>query len=466
MISTVADFLEEFKAVALSKIEMDGSDIIHRPTIGNIYEGLTSEILKNAIFKNLNLKIVQNSFTYNDNGEISDEIDCLLVVGNGLNIPFTNQFKYHIKDVIAVFQVKKNLYGKDIDDSHKNLLSIIQVSKPREPDSFVGELLRDAYKLLTSSRIPSREKRAVFTDRENIIYHTLMMEAYYPLRIVIGYFGYMDEYGLREGFINKLEDKIASGSVNGYGPGSFPNLYICGKNSIIKNNGMPIGYPFLKEEFYWPILISTNEKPYYYLLELIWTRLTYKFNLSSEIIGDDFHLDQAHKFLSCKEKKINENTWAWEYRYDESGREHLTKPLVAKPWTPLEVSIPECQIINKIGRLGAVNLKNDTNLLEYLSSNNIILEDLIERLVKNRILYFDNDKVNLLIDEPLIITSSDGKLYVGENKSGEMANYFRKQINSKSFVGLIPEECKFSEAQLVPFFPGSLQLPFQQRNSC
>jgi hypothetical protein len=64
MISTVSDFIEEFKKKALLKIIQNENDITHRPTIGNIFEGLTSSILNKAIFKDLNLKIVNNSFVY------------------------------------------------------------------------------------------------------------------------------------------------------------------------------------------------------------------------------------------------------------------------------------------------------------------------------------------------------------------------------------------------------------------
>ncbi|MBK8392045.1 MAG: hypothetical protein IPL23_23470 [Saprospiraceae bacterium] len=131
MISTVADFLEEFKKYAIEKIEADEKDVVHRPTIGNIFEGLTSNILDKAIFKDFNLKIVQKSFIYNDSNIMSPEMDCLIVVGDGINISFTNQYKYHIKDVIAVIQVKKNLYANDIDDSYKNLRTIIDISEPR-----------------------------------------------------------------------------------------------------------------------------------------------------------------------------------------------------------------------------------------------------------------------------------------------------------------------------------------------
>lgn len=96
MIETVSDFLENFRNHALNKIKEDDNDINHRPTIGNIFKGLTSNLLEKAIFKGLDLKIVEKSFIYNDSGTISPEMDCLLVVGKGKQISFTNQYKYHI----------------------------------------------------------------------------------------------------------------------------------------------------------------------------------------------------------------------------------------------------------------------------------------------------------------------------------------------------------------------------------
>src|SRR3982751_156837 len=121
MINTVCDFLEQFKQYALNKIETEDNNIKHTVAIGDNFEGLTAELLGKAIFKDLNLKMVERSFIYNDSGAISDELDCLLVVGDGQKMSFANRYKYHIKDVIAVIQVKKNLYANDIDSSHHNL---------------------------------------------------------------------------------------------------------------------------------------------------------------------------------------------------------------------------------------------------------------------------------------------------------------------------------------------------------
>ena len=365
MIETASDFLEQFKKYALSRIEKDDKDIKHTVAIGDNFEGLTAELLNKAIFKDLNLKMVERSFIYNDSGAISDELDCLLVVGDGQKMSFANRYKYHIKDVIAVFQVKKNLYANDIDDSHQNLRSVIEVSEPRNAEPFVGRLLRDAYKLLTSKELPDKERRERFTDRENI-YHYLMMEAFHPLRIVIGYYGYTTEYGLREGFVKKMEQIVKDGPVRGYSPGSFPSLFICGNSTIIKNNGMPMTIPLTDDDFYFHILTSSSGRPMYHLLELIWTRLSYKFGISSTIFGDDFDSEATHPFLSCKEKKIDEENWGWEFMYHPLTRKQLSMPLVPIPWTPTEIDREKYSILNVLTQVGTVDFKTDEQFLKFI----------------------------------------------------------------------------------------------------
>lgn len=431
MITTASDFLEKFRKYALSRIESEDNDIKHTVAIGDNFEGLTAELLNKAIFKDLNLKMVERSFVYNDSGAVSDELDCLLVVGDGQKMSFSNRYKYHIKDVIAVFQVKKNLYANDIDDSHKNLRSIIEVSEPRDPEPYVGRALRDAYKALTSKELPSKERRERFTDRENIIYHYLMMEAFHPLRIVIGYYGYTTEYGLREGFGKKLEQIVKDGPVRGYSPGSFPSLFICGNSTIIKNNGMPMGIPLSEDDFYFHILTSSSGRPMYHLLELIWTRLSYKFGISSDIFGDDFDTEVSHYFISCKEKKIDDDNWGWEFLYHPLTRKQLSLPLVPIPWTPTEIDKDKYSILNVLTKVGTVNISTDEQFLKFISDSNLNADKIIKELSDARLVYVDEGKMGLLVDELITVFAPDGKVYAGENKSGEMTNYFGKNILTK-----------------------------------
>lgn len=171
MINTISDLLEQFKQYALTKIAQDESNVKHRVTIGEMFEGVTQQLLSRSVFKGLNLKIVQRSFIFNDEGAMSDEMDCMLVVGEGQNISFSGRFKYHIRDVIAVFQVKKNLYANDIDDSHQNLRSVLDISTPRDAEPFVGRMHRDAYRALVGKELPERSRVEKLPDREKMAYH-------------------------------------------------------------------------------------------------------------------------------------------------------------------------------------------------------------------------------------------------------------------------------------------------------
>lgn len=428
MIETISDFLESFKRHALNKIKERESDIKHRPTIGNIFEGLTSSLLQKSIFKGLNLKIVEQSFIYNDSGKISPEMDCLLVVGEGIKISFTNQYKYHIKDVIAVIQVKKKLYANSIDDSYHNLNSVINIYEPRKVENYVNLALRDSYKSIASKELPNTERQKTLADKEILLYHYLGMEAIYPLRIVIGYYGYKNEFDLREGFFKKIEELVKDGPIKGYSPISFPNLIICGNNTIVKNNGMPIGVPFNNTDYYWPILLSSHGKPMYYLLELIWTRLSYKFEIDSKIFGDDFHYDQMNPFISCKERKIGNDNWAWEYSYHVINRKKLYEPFVKEEWKPVELNKSQFTVLNRISRSGAIDLYKDKQLNDFLENENEELSTFIDKLITTRLVYIDEGKMNLLVDELLIVFSPDGKIYGGENKNKRMTKYFMKQI--------------------------------------
>ncbi|MCF2503475.1 hypothetical protein L0663_08820 [Dyadobacter sp. CY107] len=427
MINTISDLLEQFKLYALTKIEQDESNVKHRVTIGEMFEGVTQQLLSRSVFKGLNLKIVQRSFISNDEGAMSDEMDCMLVVGEGQNISFSGRFKYHIRDVIAVFQVKKNLYANDIDDSHQNLRSVLNISTPRDAEPFVGRMHRDAYRALVGKELPERSRVENLPDKEKMAYHLLLMEAFHPLRIVIGYYGYSSEYSLREGFVKKMEQNLKDGSTKGYSPGGLPNLYICGNNTIIKNDGMPMAFPFTQNPYYWEILMSSSEKSMYHMLELIWTRLSYKFGISSDIFGDDFDYEAAHPFLACKVMKLTDSHWGWDFRYHYLTRKQLSLPMSALPWKPYELDVPQVVILQFFQAQGYCNV-SDPSLLDLISRNNIDFESTLQILIKQRLLYQEENEIGLLVDDLQICIAGDGKIYAGENKSGEMSHYLLNLI--------------------------------------
>jgi len=428
MINTVANFLEEFKSKSLEIIEKKEKNISHRPTIGNIYEGLTAEILNKSIFKDLNVRIVLNSFIFNDSGKISNEMDCMVVCGEGEKISFTDQYKYHIRDVIAVIQVKKKLTPDEIDKSHNNLRNVIDTAEPRDGEKYMGKIHRHAFKALVGKDLPYPDQVESLTDSEKIIYHFLRLQAFWPLRISLSYYGYKSEFGLREAFVNNIEGKLLKPGgkpVKGYGPISFPDIIISGNNTIVKNIGMPFGIPFFKQDFYWMLFCSWHSNPSYFLLELIWTRLSYKFNISSQIFGEDFQLDPIHPLLWAKDRKIDEKRWGWEYSYHAISRRRLNIKFDPKPWKPVEINMAEWVILMRIISDGYMEL--DQELEDFLQSKKYSTQQLIDHLTINRVLYVEDNKIYLLLEEPMIQSGKDDKTYIGENANGEMYNWIGKK---------------------------------------
>ena len=165
-------------------------------------------------------------------------------------------------------------------------------------EAYMMRMLRNAWILLTNTELPDRNKINELPEYLQYTYHILFMEAYLPLRITFGYFGYKSEYNLRNSFWKMLEEKATNGQTKGFGIGSFPSMIISENNSLLKCNGMPNAVPFHNENFYWSIYLSTNKKPLQNLLDLIWTRLSFKFEISSTYLFDDDLISESfHRFI-------------------------------------------------------------------------------------------------------------------------------------------------------------------------
>jgi hypothetical protein len=108
MIRTVAELLRALQEAEIQQIEKAG--IRHAPTIGEMYEGLTSSILDKAIPSEAGLRVV-SGFVLNGSAIQSGQIDCILVFGEGTPLPYSKHSKWHVRDVVAVLEVKKRLFS-------------------------------------------------------------------------------------------------------------------------------------------------------------------------------------------------------------------------------------------------------------------------------------------------------------------------------------------------------------------
>lgn len=236
MIRTVEDLLTNL--VSAGRMLIDNSGVNHRPSIGDMYEGLTKSILEKTVFEGLDLNIVTNSFIENKKGERSHEMDVLLIEGEGKKLPFAAKYVVLEKQVIAVFQVKKTLNKQLLTDAYFNLKNVYDVCELEDENGYSKRMLRDAYvgvfKMGVHHCKPLRKFFESVTQEH--IFNCLRTEAYLPLRIVIGYQGYSSEKGLRKAFYEFLgENRL----IHGFSPLHFPNLIINDQFSLLKGNGMP-----------------------------------------------------------------------------------------------------------------------------------------------------------------------------------------------------------------------------------
>lgn len=414
MIVTISDFLQTL--IKREKEIIKEYEIIkHGPTIGDMYEGLTAHFLEIAMFKGLDIRIVAGKIK-NDNGEFSNEIDCMIVEGEGETIPYTDKFIYEYSQVIAVIEIKKTLYLDEIKDSYEKMKNIYTISDYKLESS---RGLRDAFRQIVKKELPNYSDLNKLSFQEEMIYHTLLIHEIMPVRIAFGYYGYKSEFALREAFFSYLCDNAEN---KGYSPVVFPDLIISGDSSILKLHAMPYIGP-IDMEGYWNFYGSTNNHPIRTLLELIWTRLSYKYKISSDIFGEDLEHEVVNQFLRCKAIQQGE-TMGWEIRYEHIKKEELSNTLTTHEWRPEEVTDQEAVLLMMLCKYGTLKI-TDKPLECYDEHNETSLDEIIQSLHIKGLAYKDDEVIGLLTDQCQVV-AAQGKWYVADNKSGRFTKWLMK----------------------------------------
>ena len=274
MIKTIADLLRELMVKEAAKL--DEEVVKHGPTIGAMYEGLARDILDRVIPAEIDVRVV-DGFVEGIDGTLSPQIDAMIVTGEGRQIPYTSNFVWPIADVIAVFEVKKTLYGNDLADAFEKLRTLKRMSEAYVQNGTSGVKVAAgpsfrAFAKATGHYPASIEAIDALPDELNFIFHTMLADQLAPVRVILGYHGYADEHGLRKGMLDYLQNQ---GVAAGFGASSMPNLIIARSNSILKMDGHPYVAPL--RDGWWHLLVSNPENPLRLLIELLWTKLGDRF---------------------------------------------------------------------------------------------------------------------------------------------------------------------------------------------
>ena len=384
----------------------------------------------------MDLKVTSGKIV-NSEGDYSKQIDCMVVIGEGQDIPFTNDTVYPINQVIMVIEVKMNLFMSDLSSGYDNLRSVAETQKNDYRD-LSAEAINDAFSAITEKPFMGLDG---LEEDNQMLYHSLVIEELLPIRVIFGYDGFKDELSLRSKLIEYLKNNVRYESENqigiietkqadnskgkGYGITSLPNLIICGNNSIVKTNGMPyaISVEAPIDGFVW--LASYRRNPIVLLLELLWTRLTYSYRLSTSIFGDELYDEALAPLLVAKLMKDT----GWAYYYFDYSKDDLKKidSMYDNEWQPTVLTKEEFVIMNLLCEKGELT-KGE---LKKLLLNEEIVDKIIENLVNNRLIYIASGTIRLLTKQCKCMIDPEFGFIAADDFDGRLTNWMMKRMKNR-----------------------------------
>lgn len=411
MINTIADLLRELSEKENQRLKEQ--DIEHRPSIGTMYEGLTADILQRSLFEGLGLVVAKSSFIKG----CPTEFDVILAEGEGYKYPYTDKQQFEPEQVLAVIQVKKTLNAKDLKDSYENLKHIAGLYVGKEAKEYMCNVATDSVHHTLQRSIKDYEDGKLPLEEE-YVYHSLVTEAQLPVTIVIGYNGLKSEASLREKYYEYLEGMVSTEDdvKRGYGPNNFPSLFICEDNSIVKMMGMPYSAPLRQTpDGWWDFIASSHYNPMYFFLDMLWSKLHYRYGLPVSIFGDDLETPKLKPFLACKIAKQGDRM-GWCYFYYPMSKQELNSITGTVEWQPTFLDEIQYRVMNMLCYDGELDFSEvpqieiDAKEFGYPS-----LEELIQSLCNTGIVArTDTNKIRLLTQDCQVMMIND-KFVMGES---------------------------------------------------
>jgi len=412
MIKRFSELLHEI--VKIEAKRLTEYELKHRPTIGAMFEGFTKEWLDKTLPLNSPL-YVSAGFIVDDGGKLSKEFDCMVVTAEGENVPYTDKKKFKVDDVVAVIQIKKNLYSKDMEDGYQNLLSVFQFPPSKLKNN---DLFRDAFQQITRQPLPYRKDLETLPFETQMIYHTLFLDSASPATILLGYNGFNSHRNFRQSFINYVSKQAKDKSNKDFSPRCFPSLIVCDKWSLVKANGMPFNGP-LDDDNFWPFYNSSVSNPIELILQIIWTRLVYQKKMDTSVFDDDIWRENFARLISAKCSKSPDGKMGWGYKVTDAPKEALEVKIPQARWEPAFIDETQYVVISRLCEEREIILK-DPDLLCFLAKNGYTIDRMVKSLEKAGLAGRYNDKLELLTRGCQCVILPDERFAAGGNIAGQL----------------------------------------------
>jgi len=411
MIRTVSDLLDQFldREKQLIEEQINDDKVKHRPTLGDAFEDLTQEALEKVL--PCDSLTVSKGFIRNaETGELGLELDCILSVSEGKQFRRTNKRIFLVEDVLAVIQVKKTLYGKQLQEGFENLYSVLDC--PQNNNDNIWPSVTRVFQKTTGH--PEPDNIEDLPPMLHDFHRMIVVDANWPIRILIGYDGFKNESTFRQGLIDQIEKVVGTPKS---GPIVFPNLILGPNASAVKAIGLP--WVSQIEDGQWPMILTTSIKPGVLFLEAIWTRLVNRGFVASSIFGDDLQLETYNPFIFA-----SSDGKGWRYTYGKIKVEDVDAESMVVPWKPVQVSKKAQTLILHVGRNGIVDVGEEAPesqkeiwaACEELKGTQLIGQDVCNPNI-----------LKLLTEKCDILGLPDGRLFAAENNTGQLTNWLVKE---------------------------------------
>jgi hypothetical protein len=415
MLGTVADILR-----ALQKHEerqLSIQNISHGPTIGAMYEGLSRTILAQMVPPQLRLKLVQG-FVSGPAGTLSTQIDCMLVVGDGTSVPHTDSFVWPVQKVLAVVEVKKNLHTAELQASYNVMSSVLA-----QFHSYVVDGINDRSVNIRFCELMGRFPTDDVADQACLTYFAHDYQA--PIRIVLAYDGFVTETSLRDGFLRHLSERLLVRRPI-ICPYEFPNLIICGENTVLRYNG----HPYLRvaeKNGIWPLLATSSANPLHFVIQTLWYRFATDFAFPYPF-DSSVAIARTTPFLATRFFKGHDGLLGIEYA------KCVSQPVEANPgtvdWKPITLSLEEWLLLRVIQIRGLANA-NAPELLKWCAKNRINLADARQKLEDERLIVEKEGQL-VCFREKLYTIVANGRLMTAFEEDRERLNLIARRSGKET----------------------------------
>jgi hypothetical protein len=417
LINKASELLELFIKEESKKLA--GIKMPHMPTLGSAYEEITKQGIdqKFAIPKNLDLSVV-SGFASIGGQILPEQIDCMLVHGQGERYGLTEQYIHDIENILCIFEVKKTLKKADYIDAIEHLASIRKkfaehfeyklIHERYEPDITVA---RSNFSQITGKIAPEHYLGIhELPEHDGILFYCLVQESLAPVSIIHGYDGYRTESGLRNAFIDILEEK-RNESYSGIGIPSIPSLVTSNQYCLIKGNGVP--FLTINDKNEWVAISSARHNPAKLILELIWSKISCHFDIKMPW-GDGLHMDNIEPLLVAKAVRVGDKA-GWMYNSIDFKEKRLKRD-DNNVWEPATIGKAEMSAINIMAAHGGYfPLDKWTN--EYLmSEHQTTIDEVTKNLVHTRLFMKDGECIRPIHKLTHIATLDDDTGYASSER--------------------------------------------------